>query len=645
MVEANKNLNYCVNQFKRERLTTVEVSIGSLKLGATNPIRVQSMTTTDTMNTDLSVAQSIRMIDAGCELVRLTAPSKNEAENLKEIKSKLVEKGYSTPLVADIHFTPNAAEIAAKVVEKVRVNPGNYADKKKFEEIDFTEESYQLELKRIEEKFTPLIHICKENNTAMRIGTNHGSLSDRILSKYGDTPEGMVESAMEFIRICEKNDFYNLVISMKASNTLVMVQAYRLLAATMLQNGRCYPLHLGVTEAGDGEDGRIKSAVGIGALLEDGLGDTIRVSLTEEPEFEMPVARKLIEKFHGNKSNFELPEIEIQRPYSPFHYERRHATEIHNIGGKHVPVVIADFSQKTNITPANFYGFGYNYSVQLDKWNLQDQAADYVFIGDNELTFEVPGTLGVICTFENWKKNYSSKQGFYPLITLNEIDQVPSTQVSFVRIDPSKQNDYTQLLNHPNAIVLLSTEYSNKTQLYRYIYFIFANLSINNPVIFNIKDDSKDPESYQLNVSCSAGSLFIDGFGDGIMLVGEQPQTLINSTAFGILQATRTRISKTEYISCPSCGRTLFDLQETTAKIRKETSHLKGIKIGIMGCIVNGPGEMADADYGYVGTGPGKINLYKEKTVIKKNVPEDEAVHELIELIKENGDWISPKEA
>lgn len=645
MVEANKNLNYCVNQFKRERLTTVEVSIGSLKLGATNPIRVQSMTTTDTMNTDLSVAQSIRMIDAGCELVRLTAPSKNEAENLKEIKSKLVEKGYSTPLVADIHFTPNAAEIAAKVVEKVRVNPGNYADKKKFEEIDFTEESYQLELKRIEEKFTPLIHICKENNTAMRIGTNHGSLSDRILSKYGDTPEGMVESAMEFIRICEKNDFYNLVISMKASNTLVMVQAYRLLAATMLQNGRCYPLHLGVTEAGDGEDGRIKSAVGIGALLEDGLGDTIRVSLTEEPEFEMPVARKLIEKFHGNKSNFELPEIEIQRPYSPFHYERRHATEIHNIGGKHVPVVIADFSQKTNITPANFYGFGYNYSVQLDKWNLQDQAADYVFIGDNELTFEVPGTLGVICTFENWKKNYSSKQGFYPLITLNEIDQVPSTQVSFVRIDPSKQNDYTQLLNHPNAIVLLSTEYSNKTQLYRYIYFIFANLSINNPVIFNIKDDSKDPESYQLNVSSSAGSLFIDGFGDGIMLVGEQPQTLINSTAFGILQATRTRISKTEYISCPSCGRTLFDLQETTAKIRKETSHLKGIKIGIMGCIVNGPGEMADADYGYVGTGPGKINLYKEKTVIKKNVPEDEAVHELIELIKENGDWISPKEA
>ncbi len=645
MVEANKNLNYCVNQFKRERLTTVEVSIGSLKLGATNPIRVQSMTTTDTMNTDLSVAQSIRMIDAGCELVRLTAPSKNEAENLKEIKSKLVEKGYSTPLVADIHFTPNAAEIAAKVVEKVRVNPGNYADKKKFEEIDFTEESYQLELKRIEEKFTPLIHICKENNTAMRIGTNHGSLSDRILSKYGDTPEGMVESAMEFIRICEKNDFYNLVISMKASNTLVMVQAYRLLAATMLQNGRCYPLHLGVTEAGDGEDGRIKSAVGIGALLEDGLGDTIRVSLTEEPEFEMPVARKLIEKFHGNKSNFELPEIEIQRPYSPFHYERRHATEIHNIGGKHVPVVIADFSQKTNITPANFYGFGYNYSVQLDKWNLQDQAADYVFIGENELTFEVPGTLGVICTFENWKKDYSNKQGFYPLVTLNEIDQVSSKQVCFVSIDPSKQNDYTQLLNHTNAIVLLSTEYSNKTQLYRYIYFIFANLSINNPVIFNIKDDSKDPESYQLNVSSSAGSLFIDGFGDGIMLVGEQPQTLINSTAFGILQATRTRISKTEYISCPSCGRTLFDLQETTAKIRKETSHLKGIKIGIMGCIVNGPGEMADADYGYVGTGPGKINLYKEKMVIKKNVPEDEAVHELIELIKENGDWISPKEA
>lgn len=645
MIEANKNLIYCVDMFRRERFPTVEVSIGAIKLGAENPIRVQSMTTTDTMNTELSVAQSIRMIDAGCELVRLTAPSKNEAENLKTIKAQLVEQGYNTPLVADIHFTPNAAEIAAKYIEKVRVNPGNYADKKKFEEIDFTEESYQNELKRIEEKFTPLVHICKENNTAMRIGTNHGSLSDRILSKYGDTPEGMVESAMEFIRICEKHEFYNLVISMKASNTLVMVQAYRLLAATMLKNGRCYPLHLGVTEAGDGEDGRIKSAVGIGALLEDGLGDTIRVSLTEEPEFEMPVARKLIEKFGVTNNNFELPEVHFQRPYSPFHYERRHSSESHNIGGKHVPVVVADFSQKENITPANFYGFGYNYSVQLDKWNLQDQAADYVFIGDKQIDFELPGTLGVISNLQNWKNNYSNKQGFYPLVNLNDLEALSQDQMCFVTIDPSHENNYSTLVNHPKAVVILDTEYSNKTQLYRYIYFIFAELTINNSVIFKINDTASDPENYQLNVSSSAGSLFIDGFGDGLMLTGTQPQTLINSTAFGILQATRTRISKTEYISCPSCGRTLFDLQETTAKIRKETSHLKGIKIGIMGCIVNGPGEMADADYGYVGTGPGKINLYKEKTVVKKNVPEDDAVHQLIELIKENGDWIAPKEA
>src|SRR5574343_1597 len=405
MIEANKNLNYCINMFNRERLPTVEVSIGSLKLGGDNAIRVQSMTTTDTMNTELSVAQSIRMIEAGCELVRLTAPSKNEAENLKEIKEQLVTKGYTTPLVADIHFTPNAAEIAAKYIEKVRVNPGNYADKKKFEEIDFTEESYQKELIRIEEKFTPLVHICKENNTAMRIGTNHGSLSDRILSKYGDTPEGMVESAMEFIRICEKNEFYNLVISMKASNTLVMVQAYRLLAASMLQNGRCYPLHLGVTEAGDGEDGRIKSAVGIGSLLEDGLGDTIRVSLTEDPEFEIPVAKNLVDRYSNRKNHSLISEIpkNTQLPYNPFEYEKRKTREVINVGNPNVPRVIADFSMKEKITPASLFGIGYNYSVPQDKWNLTDMAVDYIYCGDKIADFEIPGTLGFIYNSEIWK--------------------------------------------------------------------------------------------------------------------------------------------------------------------------------------------------------------------------------------------------
>jgi (E)-4-hydroxy-3-methylbut-2-enyl-diphosphate synthase len=631
-------MTYCVDLLIRKRFPTLEVRIGKLNLGGENPIRLQSMTTTDTMDTHKSVEQSIRMIDAGCELVRLTAPSKNEAENLGLIREELNKLGYDAPLVADIHFTPNAAEIAAKLVEKVRVNPGNYADKKKFEEIEYTNESYLAELIRIEEKFTPLVLLCKEHGTAMRIGTNHGSLSDRILSRYGDTPEGMVESAMEFIRICEKNDFHQLVISMKASNTLVMVQAYRLLAAEMLKNGKCYPLHLGVTEAGDGEDGRIKSAVGIGTLLEDGLGDTIRVSLTEEPEFEIPVARKLAEKF--NHTNvFELSEFKDELPYNPYAYQRRSSIEIHNIGGKHVPVVVADCSKKEQISPANFYGFGYNYSVQLDKWNIQDIAADFVYIGQNKLDFEVPGTLGVICDFDNWKANYSQKQGFYPFVQVEKLNEIGLEQVAFCFLK-AEETIPSELSRYKNLIIVLATDYSNKTQLFRNLFIQLAKQKIELPVILRLDSKEKDAETFQLYVSSDAGSVLIDGFGDGLWISAEQPATLVNSTAFGILQATRTRISKTEYISCPSCGRTLFDLQETTAKIRERTSHLKGIKIGIMGCIVNGPGEMADADYGYVGTGPGKINLYKEKTVVRKNVPENEAVQALVDLIKENDDWV-----
>lgn len=639
MIEANKNLNYCTNLFKRIRLQTVEVNIGNLKMGGSNPIRLQSMTTTDTMNTELSVEQSIRMIEAGCEIVRLTAPSKNEAENLANIKSSLVAKGYNTPLVADIHFTPNAAEIAAKIVEKVRVNPGNYADKKKFEEIEYTEESYNSELARIEIKFTPLVLLCINNNTAMRIGTNHGSLSDRILSRFGDTPEGMVESAMEFIRICQKHDYHNLVISMKASNTIVMVQAYRLLAATMMKQGICYPLHLGVTEAGDGEDGRIKSAVGIGALLEDGIGDTIRVSLTEEPEFEIPIARKLAEKFNTTENIFIISNTDNTIPYSPFHYSRRETLTILNIGNNHVPIVIADLSTKNNIKQANFFGFGYSYSVTLDKWNLTDQAADYVYIGDNSIDFELPGTLGVICTFNNWNTNFRTKKGYYPKLEMNELTSISYDTIGFIEIEATDTINYSLLQNYVNCILILKTNYSNAAHIYRKLQFDFANNKIYNPVVLSYLSEDEDSETFQLNVSSESGISFIDGFGDGIWLKGNQPIQLINSTSFGILQATRTRISKTEYISCPSCGRTLFDLQETTAKIRKETAHLKGLKIGIMGCIVNGPGEMADADYGYVGTGPGKINLYKEKTVKKKNVPEEEAVQELILLIKENGDW------
>lgn len=632
--------NYCLDYFNRKRVTTVEVQIGSVKIGGTNNVLAQSMTTTDTMNTIASVEQSKRMIDAGCELVRLTAPSKKEAENLGEIKRLLNEAGYNKPLVADIHFTPNAAEIAAQLIEKVRVNPGNYADKKKFEEIDFTDETYDKELKRIEEKFTPLIKICKKHGTTLRIGTNHGSLSDRILSKFGDTPEGMVESAMEFLRICKKNDFNKIVISMKASNTLVMVHAYRLLVKTMHEEEMYYPLHLGVTEAGDGEDGRIKSAVGIGALLEDGLGDTLRVSLTEDPEFEIPVAKKLIEKaslenvLHLNENN--------EITYNPFEYNRRKSSKIHTIGEKNVPVVIADLSSKKTISSANFFGFGYNYSIELDKWHLQDLAADFVFIGENELEFEVPGTLGVIQNYSKWNESSKNKQNYYPLISFNEKVNETINVPFFIEIKDTNIPLET-IKKNANAILLLTTDYSNKTQIYRKIRVTLDKENILNPVILKYNYQIDDEEKFQLYASSDSGNQFIDGFGDGLWITGNASTVFLNSLSFGILQATRTRISKTEYISCPSCGRTLFDLQETTAKIRSKTSHLKGIKIGIMGCIVNGPGEMADADYGYVGTGPGKIHLYKEKTVVRKNVSENEAVDALIQLIKENGDWIEQK--
>lgn len=613
--------------------------VGTVGVGGENPIRVQSMTTVDTMNTKGSVEESMRMIDAGCEIVRLTAPSKKEAENLKNIKDELVALGKNTPLVADIHFTPNAAEIAADYVEKVRVNPGNYADKKKFEEIDYTDASYQQELIRIEEKFTPLVLKCKKLGRAMRIGTNHGSLSDRILSRYGDTPEGMVESAMEFIRICEKNDYHNLVVSMKASNTLVMVQAYRLLVATMKENGMAYPLHLGVTEAGDGEDGRIKSAVGIGALLEDGLGDTIRVSLTENPEYEIPVAQKLVQKFDHIDSGINIDGFTFNNlTYSPFEYNRRVSKEVVNLGDHHVPVVFADLSSKDHITPANFFGFGYTYSIQLDKWNLMDLAADFVYIGTHEIDFEIPGTLRLVQDFSTWKIN--KRKDSIPFLQWNELSEINAAATFFLDVDLNTTFDITQLSNYPNAILVAHCSNSHKTPLFRKFRLNLDKNSIKNPVVLRIDSSVEDQETFQLNVSSDLGIHFIDGFGDGIWITGKQSLQFINSTSFGILQATRTRISKTEYISCPSCGRTLFDLQETTAKIRARTSHLKGIKIGIMGCIVNGPGEMADADYGYVGTGPGKINLYKEKTVVKKNVAEEEAVQALIDLIREHGDWV-----
>lgn len=637
----SNNISYCLNLLGYNRFNTRVVKVGAVEVGGKNPIRIQSMTTVDTMDTIGSIEEAIRIIDTGCEIVRMTAPSKKEAENLNAIKLGLVARGYNTPLVADIHFTPNAAEVAAEYIEKIRVNPGNYADKKKFEEIDYTDASYQAELVRIEEKFTPLVLKCKKLGRAMRIGTNHGSLSDRILSRFGDTPEGMVESAMEFIRICEKNDYRDLVISMKASNVIVMVQAYRLLVAEMLKNGQNYPLHLGVTEAGDGEDGRIKSAVGIGALLEDGLGDTIRVSLTENSEYEIPVARKLLKKFEGLPT-IEADQTEINLPYSPFAYERRLTTSVGNIGSGHVPVVIADLSKKQDITPANFFGFGYTYSVQLDKWNLMDLAADVVYVGSNKIEFEVPGTVRLLQDFSTWKSNQDSK--YTPLVSYVDRSEMEGQSNYFLAIDLDADWSIEELQKHPNAVFVVCSSKQHKTPIFRKFRLDLAKYNILNPIILKVDYATTDEETFQLHSSSDLGLHFVDGFGDGLWVTGNHSLQFINSLSFGILQATRTRISKTEYISCPSCGRTLFDLQETTAKIRARTSHLKGIKIGIMGCIVNGPGEMADADYGYVGVGVGKINLYKEKTVVRKNVSEEEAVQALIDLIAEHGDWIEPKE-
>jgi (E)-4-hydroxy-3-methylbut-2-enyl-diphosphate synthase len=645
-------LPYSNSLTEYKRFVTREVKCGDIGIGGNNPIRLQSMTTTDTMDTKATVAQSIRMIEAGCELVRITAPSINEAKNLEVIKKELVAAGYKTPLVADIHFTPNAAEFAARVIEKVRVNPGNYADKKKFEEIEYTNAAYEQELERIRQRFTPLVNICKEYGTAMRIGTNHGSLSDRILSRYGDTPLGMVESAFEFLRICEDLNYHNIIISMKASNTQVMVQAYRLLVQKMIETNRNYPLHLGVTEAGDGEDGRIKSAVGIGALLEDGLGDTVRVSLTEDPEFEIPVAKALVDRYsfdklsqHQSIEPLQSENGKIKLSYNPYDYQRRDSISVNNIGAHNVPRIIADFSERESISPATFFTVGYNYSIPLDKWNINDLACDYVYVGNNHVDFEIPGTLGIIYNSDAWKELKNPVRQ-YPLFCGEEFFKSEKThsELNFVAVTKDVlTQEFISKIKSTNNVVLIADSFNpHAMPELRRLFVSLAEHRISLPVIIKRNYKNISEQDFQLGSSAEIGALLLDGLGDGVWIKQQNcasPQ-ISNSTAFGILQATRTRISKTEYISCPSCGRTLFDLQETTQKIREKTDHLKGIKIGIMGCIVNGPGEMADADYGYVGVGVGKISLYKGKEVVKKNVPSDDAVNELIELIKEHGDWV-----
>ena len=633
---------YCHSITSYKRFKTREVKVGSVIIGGNQPIVLQSMTTSDTMNTNRVIEECIEIIEAGGQLIRLTTPSIKEAAHLEVIKQRLTEKGYTAPLIADVHFTPNAAETAAEKVDKVRINPGNYAEKKIKSGGEYSDKEYHHALSKIKERFLPLLQICATHQTAIRIGTNHGSLSDRILSKFGDTPRGMVESAMEFVRICAEENFHNIVISMKSSNPIVMIQAYRLLVATMIEEGYDYPLHLGVTEAGDGEDGRIKSAIGIGSLLEDGIGDTIRVSLTEPAAHEIPVAQKIATRYRSNNtySDYELF-------YNPYEYEKRSTFSIANIGSEHVPIVIQGIKHHKTITHASFFPFGYRYRTTEDKWDITDSACDYIIIQNQIINFAIPGNLGIIQDFETWKIDGKTKERHYPLLTINELKKLTKEYVStiyFIDLEETEINDIryiSQSEYYKNCVIIYHPKSTSPVYSARYLFAQLNALQIKTPVILHNVQETAEIETFQLNASIETGSLLIDGFGDGVYLNAESiPQLDLNSTSFGILQATRTRISKTEYISCPSCGRTLFDLQETTLRIKKATQHLKGLKIGIMGCIVNGPGEMADADYGYVGSGVGKINLYKKKEIVKRNVPTEKAVEELIEIIKLHDDWV-----
>ena len=633
-------MKYCNNLYKYSRIESREVTIGKIPLGGKNPIRIQSMINTNTLDTEKSVEQIKKIADAGADYVRLTAPGTKDAQNLKVIKEKLLESGYDLPIIADIHFNPQAAIIAAEFVEKVRINPGNYADKRaSFKTVEFSDEEYDAELLRIKEKLLPLLEICKRRNVAIRIGTNHGSLSDRIMTRYGDTPEGMVESVMEFLRICESEDFKEIVISLKSSNTRVLVQAYRLMSSQMHNENMNYPLHLGVTEAGEGEDGRIKSAVGIGTLLADGIGDTVRVSLTEDPEKEVPVAQKLVDYFAEREDHKEIKDLGLTPP-DPYEYEKRESFELGNIGGKHVPVVILE---ENDFFKDNLHLAGYDRNNK-GGYLKNDISAEYILL-ENMPNWEIPDGLEIIVPY----KRYKNIKNANPLFTVKEFLRVNDNEQEKVFIEVSYKKFNENVLNKikyaKNAIFIFKAKTKNIFAEYRAFFMLLLENGIKNPVILKNKYSETEIEDFQIKSSADIGALFIEGFGDGICISNKQKKAnfeldSILNTSFGILQASRVRVSKTEYISCPGCGRTLFELQETTAKIRERTAHLKGLKIGIMGCIVNGPGEMADADYGYVGSGINKIILYKGRTVVKRNVDQDKAVDELINLIKANGDWV-----
>lgn len=600
-----------LSKFERRKTNTVQ--IGNLLMGSEHPIRIQSMTTTDTLNTEASVAQCKRIFDAGADVVRLTAQGIREAENLKNIRQRLIEDGYTKPLVADIHFNPNAAETAACNVEKVRINPGNFIDKRaSFVDVNLNEGEYAEELNRLKDKFVNLLNICKEHHTALRIGVNHGSLSDRIMSRYGDTPEGMVESAMEFLRICVEENFADVVLSMKASNVRVMVHAYRQLERRMKMEGMTFPLHLGVTEAGEGEDGRIKSAVGIGALLADGIGDTIRVSLTEEPEAEIPVAKALVDYFTNRENHQPIAAVD-STIYNPYEYIKATSTSVAGIGENSSPIVIADLTSLPTVDDESIQALGYQYISTENRWNkVTDTAPDFLLVADSSL--KVASTNG-----------------------LRFVDESLFIFADAAQIEVLAQ----KAMQNPNAAIILETNNSNGVAEQRAAILHLKGKKLLNPVIIRRSYNETEINLLQLKAAADCGLLFIDGLADGIMISNKEalePTTAV-STAFAILQAARVRISKTEFISCPGCGRTLFDLQQTAAKIRERTKHLTGLKIGIMGCIVNGPGEMADADYGYVGAGPSRVTLYKGKNAIKKNIPQEEALEQLVLLIKENGDW------
>lgn len=614
-----------MNYFNYKRRLSSETHIGDTYLGALNPVRIQSMTNTNTNDTEASVEQVIRIIEAGADYVRLTAQGVREAENLRNIKDALRARGYKTPLIADIHFNPRAAEAAARIVEKVRINPGNFVDRvKTFATFEYTDQEYAQEIEKIRAKLVPLLNICKEHKTAIRIGVNHGSLSDRIMSRYGDTPEGMVESCMEFLRICLDEDFKDIAISMKTSNTVLMSKTVRLLVDRMEKEGLNFPLHLGVTEAGDGEDGRIKSAVGIGSLLSDGIGDTIRVSLSEDPEFEVPVARKLVE-YISQKANHPEIKAEVYPNFSPFSTDRRETYTVGNIGGDNLPIVISDR------TDGNF---------ELNSHFLPD----YIYVGKS-LPLNAPRAIPSIIDACEW----AGEKNTYPLFGSSDFEKIKesSAGIKFLRISyPQLTKDVIALLKTDTSIVvILTTDHANGVGEQRAFIHALMNNGCNTPVVLSRTYNENLAEDLQIKAGADFGTVFLDGFGNGIMLdnKGEIAHKNLDAYMFGILQAARIRTSKTEYISCPSCGRTLFDLQTTVAHVKKATSHLKHLKIGIMGCIVNGPGEMADADYGYVGAEKDKISLYKKKNLIEKNIPSQEAVSRLVELIKANGDWVEPE--